>query len=1074
MSGSVRFSPAELAVLLGLHPPTTEQTDVIGAPLEPGVVVAGAGSGKTETMSARVVWLVANGFVRPEQILGLTFTRKAAGELAHRIRRRLSQLRERGVLGAEQGADLLAGEPTVSTYNSYASRILSEHALRLGVEPSSRLLREAATWQYADRIQAGYDGVMDHVEAAPSTVTAAVLALAGEMAEHLVTPAQLRAFTMRLCAEIDAKPDAKSKSGVYTDVAKALAVQQARLELLPLLEAYQQLKRDNEVLDFSDQMALAAQVAIEHAEVGRAERGRFAVVLLDEYQDTGHAQRELLSHLFGGGHPVVAVGDPCQSIYGWRGASAGNLARFPEHFPLRSGAPSPVRTLTVSFRNDERILTVANALSTPLRESGYPVPELTSGPGGLGSGAVECSLHLSIVAEADAVAERLAQVWRDGPQGTGGEGAPVTAAVLVRKRSQIPLIAEALRVAGLPVEVVGVGGLLATPEVADVVATLRVLIDPSAGASLMRLLTGPRWRIGPRDLDALGNWAYRLAGHRRGLPAGEAAPAASEDVDERSIIDALDELQRAPRSAFSETGYERMRALARELAALRARSGQSLADLVADIERVSGLDVEVATREGALQTSQTLARAHLDRFGDVAAEFEASAGGDGTNVRAFLSYLDAADARERGLTAGEVDVSADAIQILTVHGAKGLEWDVVVVPGLCEGVFPGTPSGGGWLVGIDKVPYPLRGDARDMPAWDISQAEDQKGVNEARKAFRDRCKERDLAEERRLVYVATTRARHLLICTGYRWDHTVKPRAAARFLTEISEVSTAVGAWVDHVDEEAGNPLLAEPVVEQWPRDSLGARRAVVEAAASLVRRAGASVQSGEEFSEWDHEVTLLLAERAARRRVAGAEVVLPENLSVSRLVALRSDPDALARELRRPMPRKPAPLARRGTSFHAWLESEFGTPQLLDLDELPGSGDDDAAPDADLELLRNQFRASEWGARQPLDVEVPFEMVIGEIAIRGRMDAVFAGGDGRFDVVDWKTGKQPTGEAAEAAAVQLAAYRLAWAALAGVPVEQVGAAFHYVRSNTTVRPADLLDADGLAALVRGVPVASD
>ena len=145
-----RYTPVELAKLLRLHAPTHEQAAIIAAPVEPLLVVAGAGSGKTETMAARVVWLVANGYVRPEQILGLTFTRKAAGELAHRVRTRLGQLVRR--LGGEPRPDgrPLAGEPTVATYHSYAARIVTEHGLRAGYEPSTRLLTEAARWQLVD------------------------------------------------------------------------------------------------------------------------------------------------------------------------------------------------------------------------------------------------------------------------------------------------------------------------------------------------------------------------------------------------------------------------------------------------------------------------------------------------------------------------------------------------------------------------------------------------------------------------------------------------------------------------------------------------------------------------------------------------------------------------------------------------------------------------------------------------------------------------------------------------------------------------------------------------------------
>ncbi|HEY0357755.1 MAG TPA: PD-(D/E)XK nuclease family protein, partial [Mycobacteriales bacterium] len=202
--------------------------------------------------------------------------------------------------------------------------------------------------------------------------------------------------------------------------------------------------------------------------------------------------------------------------------------------------------------------------------------------------------------------------------------------------------------------------------------------------------------------------------------------------------------------------------------------------------------------------------------------------------------------------------------------------------------------------------------------------------------------------------------------------------------------------------------------------------------------------------------------------------VLLPGELSVSRLVALRRDPVELASRIRRPLPYKPAPLARRGTAFHRWLEQRFRAEVLLDVDALPGSADEDAAPDDDLARLQEAFEASEWAVRSPHEVEVPFQTLVAGIVVRGRMDAVFRypelGGGFRWDVVDWKTGRRPTGADAEAASVQLAAYRLAWAELAGVPLEDVGAAFHYVRSGETVRPVDLLDSDGLAGLIRSVP----
>ncbi|MFD0889189.1 UvrD-helicase domain-containing protein, partial [Streptosporangium algeriense] len=164
------LSPVQLAAKLGILPPTPEQAEVIEAGLEPMVVVAGAGSGKSETMAGRVVWLVANGLVRPEQVLGLTFTRKAAGELAVRVRERLN-----GLVAAEQvPAELLQGEPTISTYHAYAARLVTEHALREALEPTMRLISPAVAWQLAGRVVSGYDGPMEQIEWGPATVTRAV------------------------------------------------------------------------------------------------------------------------------------------------------------------------------------------------------------------------------------------------------------------------------------------------------------------------------------------------------------------------------------------------------------------------------------------------------------------------------------------------------------------------------------------------------------------------------------------------------------------------------------------------------------------------------------------------------------------------------------------------------------------------------------------------------------------------------------------------------------------------------------------------------------------------------------
>ncbi|MEU8236878.1 ATP-dependent DNA helicase [Actinoplanes missouriensis] len=1113
-----RYTPRELARMLRLPPPTAEQEAIIAAPVAPLLVVAGAGSGKTETMASRVVWLVANGYAHPGEILGLTFTRKAAGELAHRVRTRVGQLIRR--FGRD---DAFAGEATISTYHAYAARVVTEHGLRAGYEPSARLLTEAARWQIVDSLVRAYTGEMTGLNRAPGTVTDDVLALSAEIAEHLRTPDDVSAWTGGFYADVTEFP-----GRVYKDVADMLRRQQQRLTLLPLVRLYQQRKLDLEAMDFGDQMARAALVARDHPEVGAIERGRFRIVLLDEYQDTSHAQVTMLNNLFGGGHAVTAVGDPSQSIYGWRGASAGTLERFATEFPDRTGHPAWIRTLSKSWRNRPEILAVANRISAPLR-AGAAVTELTSAERvaeAVGGRTVTCALLPTYADEADWIADSMLTGWRLAAGMPSAPAAEIpleqrpTSAVLVRVRSQIPVIEEALRSRGLPVEVVGLGGLLDTPEVRDIVCTLRVLADPTDGASLLRLLTGARWRIGPRDLVALHRRSRAIAAARTPPPAdAEEADATADRLDDATLVEAMADLGIA--AQYSAEGYARLRAYGLELGALRQRLDQPLPDLLADIERTIGLDVEVAVR-GWAAGDAGLARAHLDALGEAATRY--SSENESGTLAGFLAFLAAAEEEERGLEPGQVDVVEGAVQILTAHAAKGLEWDVVAVAGLCRGVWPGqSRASDHYLGGIGVLPFPLRGDADGLPDLDLSGAEDQKDVAGALTTFGRAWREHDEREERRLTYVAVTRPRRLLLCSGYWWGEGVKrPRGPSVFLDEIREVCAAgsgvVDRWTPEPAPGESNPGDQAVACAEWPSDPLGLRRPAMAAAADLIRRmitdpdvsvaeafaelaesepevaarageaadaaglpeAGDPVHPGEEdgadsadpdIARWRREARLLLAERAERTRQDGpAEVALPPHLSVSQLVVLRRDPQALARSLRRPLPHRPAPQARRGTAFHAWLEQRFGASRLIDIDELPGAADDGAAGDEELAALQEAFLTGEWADRTPVEVEVPFATTVAGVVVRGRMDAVFADGDDRFDVIDWKTGRRPSGTEAEAAAVQLSAYRLAWATLAGVPVNRVRAGFHYVREQVTVRPADLLDAAELAALIEEVP----
>ncbi|MCO1578145.1 ATP-dependent helicase [Crossiella sp. SN42] len=1145
-------TPHEVAAALGLHPPTPEQAEVIAAPAEPALVIAGAGAGKTETMAARVVWLVANGLVTPERVLGLTFTRKAARQLADRVRARLRRLAGSGLLdrldpSGDRRAAVTAAEPTVLTYHAYAGRLVGEHGLRLPVEPGARLLTETAAWQLAHRVVAGWTEDID-TDKVPATVTQYLLSLAGELGEHLVTPDQLRAHAAEFCCLIEDAPRApRQREGLPVALQEIVAAQRLRVALLPLVEAYAKRKRREAAMDFADQMSLAATLAESDPDVVALERERYGAVLLDEYQDTGHAQRVLLRGLFGGSGrpvlPVTAVGDPVQAIYGWRGASAANLPRFATDFPARDPrgkwVPATTYGLLTSFRNPPEVLRLANQVSAELRSG---VAELRARDGA-GVGDVRIALLPDIRAELDWVADTVAARWESTVDATG---APPTAAVLVRRRADMAGIAAALRERGLPVEVVGLGGLLDEPEVRDLVSALRMLTDPLAGTAAMRLLTGARWRLGVADLAALWRRARHLATpeSKRGGPdpldaLADALPG--EHAEQAGLVDALDDP--GPPEDYSPEGYRRIRRLGGELAALRRRGDQPLGELVADVERTLLLDIESLSRLSGV------GRAHLDAFADVVSEFARSSANPTLN--GLLDYLATAERAEDGLEPGEVEVSPDRVQILTAHAAKGLEWQVVAVPHLVKDVFPGRRKSASWLRVPHQLPAVLRGDAQDLPGLNLASCENRKEIEEALAVHSEEFEERRLAEERRLLYVALTRSEETLLVSGHWWGETgEKPRGPSEFLTEIHEVVTAgervgiVHHWAARPEEDEDNPLAAQGNSLTWPVDPLARRRSAVTEGANLVRQALSTVDeyrppveepadeeplatpSDEEYlppdddylppeedeylpedpyfdepeppepapeataepepepepapepvptnefdpEGWARDVDVLLAERAAaasRRE----QVLLPEQLSVSQLVELAKDPDALARRLRRPLPFPPNPLARRGTAFHAWLENRFQASRLLEFDELPGAADADLPTEENVDVLQRAFLASAWAERTPHDVEVPFETEVDGITVRGRMDAVFADPDGGWTVVDWKTGAVPDDDHLPALSVQLAAYRLAWAALSGAELDTVRAAFHYVRADVTLRPADLLDAEGLRELVRSIPM---
>ena len=1136
--GSRELTPQALAAALGIHTPTQEQARVIAHRLSPLLVVAGAGSGKTATMAQRVVHLVATGQVRPDQILGLTFTRKATAELDQRVASRLADLSAAGLLpatapdddGGVRAADATdVGEPMIATYNSFAGTLVRDHGLRIGVDPDSTLITQARSWQIVSSLLEARTLPLPNESLSHNA--SAALVLGDALSQNLLTIEDAAKDLADLTEQFTALAAIK---GCKTLVGKAPAVMAEWEALLDVVAELREYKRHHGLLDFGDQIALACTIAETVPDAASQVRAQYPAVLLDEFQDTSVAQVRLLSALFADSG-VTAVGDPHQAIYGWRGASAGALDTFHQRFNptgtarLDSGASpadaTPVLELSTSWRNDSTILDVANVVSAPLRsgvvEDGDPVGEhITVAPlrprpaaFGLESGAVHGAFLQDPAEEARTVIAFLAERWSPSAE----------MAVLCRTRAQMDPIAAELEEAGLPYTIVGLGGMLYVPEVADVRALLTVASDPERGDRVVRLLTG--FGIGASDLRALTALARELT---RPAPEGDQAgsPVHGDQVeaDAPLLSEALDTLLRwhedgaqeeaAATRDLTEAGRAVALRTARAIQRIREADSLPLPDLVAMAEQALDLDIEIAARVG-----HPMGHRALDSFHETALAFATDT--DAPTLTGFLDWLDAAEEHEDAMSAPEVEPSPGAVQILTVHAAKGLEWDVVVVPGMDEQVFPSYTSAvkddlrvaeTGWMGSTSIFPFPLRADADDLPPFTVGDLDpamtDKPLLTETMSAYKEALGRQSLREERRLAYVAFTRARHDLLLTGSHLSKTAsKPRRPSRFLTELQRRDLLLPyaeGWVDF-DESRPNPLTALTQVGTWPLDAGGmetqssqtpetagkdapiadrvaAARRARHAAAAQVAAAMSGTGPAEEapvqaepddetVRRWRLEAGLLLAERS-RALSSGPAVRLPEHLAATRLDDLRADRRQFALDLRRPLPPEPRAAGRLGTVFHDAVAQRLSARGTLF--GLGQAGVPDSLGPQDRDRIERWLDTAE---NLPLledyilaETETDREITIGATTLRCRMDAVFRRSDGAgWLIVDWKTGRR------QVPVDQLSVYVHAWAASQGVPTGSVRAAYVYVDYPggrvDELTAAGLLDLDQIeSALTPGSP----
>lgn len=1057
MSADQLRTPNDLRRALDI-PFSDEQLSAIAAPLEPGVIIAGAGSGKTTVMAARVVWLVGSGAVRADQVLGLTFTRKAAGELSHRVSKALSAT---GLASQTELDETMA--QTVMTYDAFAGNLVAEHAPRIGIDPAQNLLSDASRYRLASEVVENSAAPLTTLTSwSQRTLVTQTLALDSAMTQHLVPAEQIERFTIGYRAQLDQAPG--GRSGAYRAILNAELVADQRLELLHLVQAYRAAKEHFGWVEFGDRMAQAAQIAEQAPQVSAELRERYGVVLLDEYQDTSSAQARFLRALFSGqtagegrGHPVTAVGDPYQSIYGWRGAAASNIAQFPAAFPQADGSPAGVLTLRTNRRSGPEILAGANRIVERLHDD-PAMPRLRGVDTSLRAAddaehaCVNTRHFTSIDDEFEWIADSIAQ---DLPP-----SGDISTAVLVRRNSHIEPLFRRLAARDVPVDIPGLSGLLELAPISELICTLRLLDDDGDNAALVQLLTSRRWRLGTGDLAALGRAAKQLSTDNE-----------TQHHEPTVLVDAM--LQ--PHMDLSAEGERRVRALAGELKELRRHVHEPLVSLVRRIASMMFLGVELTADPGfAGQQMST----QLARFFQVVGEFTDLDGS--ARLSGFLAYVQSVLDEESGLEQVLPPVGR-GVTLMTIHRAKGLEWDTVYLPALVKDTFPSKGRGVNWITGAGLLPARLRGDADSIPQL-------EEVTKQGLDAYKLSLREAGLFAEDRLAYVAVTRARRRLVATTHLWEPQAKAaRSTSPYYMDLLPIS---GGEVPPAAERGDtNPVAAVPRVRPWPVADDPEQSALLASAADIARHAmgkPSTTASGpgdaetlspdeeEHVAGWRHRMEKLVT--AARQQAEDADaLVAPTSLSASAFMGAQRNPEEFLASLRRPMPRRPSGGATVGTMFHDWVEARFRATsgQLIDDSELIT----DALPAAETQDLRRFeelcrcFVAGAYADRIPHRVEVPFVLVLGEQQIRGRIDAVYRlDGDGQYlyQVVDWKTSNKP------ANVLQLALYRLAWAQVCGIDPDRVQAVFHYVASGRTDAPGDLPGREELERMAKNLPGARD
>ncbi|MCL4390340.1 MAG: ATP-dependent helicase [Patescibacteria group bacterium] len=629
----------------------------------PLLIVAGAGTGKTTVVTERIKWLIGKDLAKPEEILALTFTEKAAREMEERVDQTLPY----GTFGM-----------WILTFHSFCDRILRAEALHIGLSPHYKLLTEAETYLLVKKNFWKFE--LDHFRPSGNP--------------YKFIEGMIQHFS-RLKDE-DINPE-QYKNDEY-------------LELVGAYQAYEKLKVDEGVMDFADLISNTLKLFRRCPEILARYQKQFKYVLVDEFQDTNFAQNELVKLLCGQAQNVTVVADDDQSIYRFRGAAVANVLQFKKDFP-----DAKVITLTTNYRSTQEILDraydliqhnnpdrleVAEKIDKKLVSGIGPAPV---GPGNKGD-KIEVIYTDRVEEEAEAVVKKI-----KGPNFSDY-------AILVRANNHSEPFVRALERARIPYQFLGPGQLFRQSEVKDLVAYLKVLYDFTDSVSLYRVLSMDIFGFSQRDLIWILNKAKRI---------------------NLCLFEQLEKEENEKIKEFVAMVHRHQELIPKESA------GQILYYFLED----SGILKSIVNWE--IRAAQNIAK-----FFDKLKSFEST--NKDAGVFATVDYLDLAMDMGESPLAAETDWSGNnAVNILTIHSAKGLEFPVVFLVNLVEGRFPTRERS-------EQVPIPDKLIKEVLPKGDFH-----------------------IEEERRLFYVGMTRAKEKLIfCAANFYGEGKRERKLSPFVHE--------------------------------------------------------------------------------------------------------------------------------------------------------------------------------------------------------------------------------------------------------------------------------------------------